>query len=80
MNNIEIQHVRLSQETIIKPFKCINADLNGFLFEDAKPYLKSLMAVTYLFEDITNNVTIAYYSILADKISYDEDNRRRWNN
>jgi predicted GNAT family N-acyltransferase len=79
MNDIEIQLIKLCQETDIKPFKCINADLNGFLFEDAKPYLKSLMAVTYLLEDITNDVTIAYYSLLADKISFDEKEKSMWN-
>ncbi len=79
MNDIEIQYVRLCQETKIKPFKCANADLNGFLFDDAKPYLESLMAVTYLFEDITNNVTIAYYSVSADKISFDKNEKSKWN-
>jgi hypothetical protein len=32
MNNINLQEVKLCQETDIKPFKCVNADLYGSFF------------------------------------------------
>jgi predicted N-acetyltransferase YhbS len=53
--------------------------LNGFLYEDAKRYQAELMAVTYLVEDIKNRKTVAYYSLLADKISFNPDNKAIWN-
>ncbi len=37
------------------------------------------MAVTYLFEDKSSNVTVAYYSLLNDKITFDPDQRHFWN-
>lgn len=44
--------IPLKADSEIKPFKCKDDDLNGFLFEDAKKYLNDLMAVTYLLEDL----------------------------
>ena len=75
----DFNHIMLSAETIIKPFKCIDEDLNGFLFEDAKDYLRSKMAVTYLFEDETDNRTVAYYSLLNDKIIFNPEIKSFWN-
>lgn len=42
----------------IKPFKCKDNDLNGFLLDDALKYLEDLMAVTYLWEDLDKNKTL----------------------
>ena len=58
----------LKVETDIKPFKSKDSDLNGFLLDDAKRYLTELMAVTYLLEDRVTGVTVAYFSLLNDKI------------
>ena len=69
----------LRVDTEIKPFKCMDKDLNGFLMDDAKKYLIDLMAVTYLLEDPLHDRTVAYYSLLNDKISYDPLNRSVWN-
>lgn len=60
---------RLSLDYDIKPFDCGDADLNGFLFDDAKNYLSELMAVTYLLE--YKNQTVAYFCLLNDKIIFD---------
>ena len=38
--------IPLKADSEIKPFKCKDDDLNGFLFEDAQKYLTDLMAVT----------------------------------
>lgn len=37
------------------------------------------MAVTYLLEDIDKNITVAYFSLLADKISFSPDEKSVWN-
>lgn len=60
----EITGVRLTDSYSIKPFDCDVADLNDFLFSDAKTYLRYLSAVTYLFEN--KDKTIAYYSLQND--------------
>lgn len=69
--------VPLKVNTPIKPFKCKDKDLNGFLFEDSQKYLADLMAVTYLLEDPTCEKTVAYFSLLNDKITFDPDQRHR---
>lgn len=74
-----LKQLQLSSDTIIKPFKCPEDDLNGFLFEDAKHFQKELMAVTYLLEDEQENLTAAYFSLLADKISFNPDEKSIWN-
>ncbi len=63
----------------IKPFHCTNDDLNDFLRDDAKKYLSDLMAVTYLLEDNANGKTVAYFSLLNDKIVSDPEQRKIWN-
>ncbi|MCD8297713.1 MAG: hypothetical protein LUC88_09095 [Prevotella sp.] len=52
--------IPLNADTEIKPFKSIDKDLNGFLFDDSKKYLEQLMAVAYLLEDSTCGNTVAY--------------------
>ncbi|MDO5770969.1 MAG: GNAT family N-acetyltransferase [Bacteroidales bacterium] len=79
MNRENLRLYKLSLDTIIKPFKCSEQELNGFLFEDAKRFQTELMAVTYIFEDIEADVTAAYYSLLADKISFNPEEKRMWN-
>lgn len=71
--------VPLKVSTEIKPFKSKDIDLNGFLLEDAKKYQENLMAVTYLMEDRTKNKTVAYYSLLNDKITFDPQQHSIWN-
>ena len=64
----------LREETQIPPFRCKDADLNSFLLEDAKKYLAELMAVTYVFVDVEADRTVAYFSLLNDKVAYDPRN------
>ena len=79
MDFTQLTQIQLSDDTEIKPFRCADADLNGFLFDDAKHFQKELMAVTYLLEDLQENVTVAYFSLLADKISFNPDEKSYWN-
>jgi GNAT superfamily N-acetyltransferase len=56
--------IRLTSEHIIKPFNCGDSDLNTFLYQEAKDYLKCLMYVTYILE--TPDKTIAFYCVSND--------------
>ena len=66
----KLRQFQLTADTDIKPFRCADKDLNEFHFEDAKNFQKELMAVTYLLEYMEQNKTAAYYSLLADKITF----------
>lgn len=79
MDFTKLTQIQLSPDTTIKPFKCAEDDLNGFLFDDAKHFQNELMAVTYLLEDTDKDVTVAYFSLLADKISFNPDEKSVWN-
>lgn len=75
----KLRQFQLTPETDIKPFKCADSDLNEFLFEDAKHFQRELMAVTYLLEYMELNKTAAYFSLLADKITFNPDEKGVWN-
>lgn len=62
--------IRLAPNTEIKPFDCGDDDLNEFLLQDSLNYMNELLAVTYLLESDTE--TIAFFSLLNDKISVEE--------
>jgi predicted GNAT family N-acyltransferase len=69
----------LTADTMLLPFRCVDDDLNSFLFEDAKNYLNDMMAVTYLFIDKEHQQTAAYFSLLNDKVAYDPQSKGIWN-
>lgn len=75
----DFELITLSEDTEILPFDCGEDDLTAFLMDDAKKYLHSLLAVTYLFIDTKKNKTVAYFSLLNDKISLIEDDKKNWN-
>ena len=79
MNYKSLRQYQLYSDTTIKPFRCTEQDMNGFLFDDAKRYQTELMAVTYLLEDSDKDVTVAYYRLLADKISFNPEEKSAWN-
>lgn len=68
--------IRLTEDHNFKPFDCHDKDLNEFLLNDSKDYLKKLLAVTYLLE--TSDETVAYFSLANDKISLLESNKSTW--
>ena len=76
---------KLTPEYNIKPFDCEDADLNGFLLEtdhsipNARHHAIELLAVTYLIEDLDADETIAYFSLLNDKIERDITDSTAWN-
>lgn len=57
----------LSDVAIIKPFDCGDDYLNNFLYEKAKACEQEYLTKTFVYEDDEN--TIAYISLLADKMS-----------
>lgn len=70
---------QIEADTQIKSFDCGDSDLNDFLYSDAIDYFRSMMALTYLLEDKEADKTVAYYSLLNDKIVFDPDERKIWN-
>jgi len=62
--------IRLESDHPIKPFDCGDPDLNDFFINDSKNYQKELLTVTYVIESGTE--TVAFFSLLNDKISYEE--------
>ncbi len=69
----------LNAESDIRPFHSKDEDLNAFLKDDAKNYLSELMAVTYILEDNSNENTVAYFSLLNDKVVFDPEQHSIWN-
>lgn len=79
MSNLSLKQIQLKSDTEIKPFKSSDQDLNDFLFNDAKAYLREKLAVTYLLEDTEASTTVAYYSLLNDKLLFNPTQRNIWN-
>ena len=67
---------RLTGEYELKTFDCGDADLNGFLLNDAKNYAEKKLAFTFILED--EGRIVAYYSLLNDKISKRDTNNAAW--
>ena len=67
---------RLTAQTCIKPFDCGDDDLNGFLMNDAKAFMQKKIANTFLLSD--EEKTVAYFSLLTDKISKRDTTNSNW--
>lgn len=68
--------VKLEEIATLKPFDCGDEDLNDFLLSDARLYNEQFLANTFVLED--DNETIAYYSLLNDKISQTTLSKNLW--
>lgn len=68
--------VPLTQDYELTAFDCGDADLNKFLFEDAKSCLELRIANTFILE--VDGRIAAYFCLLNDKISKDEVIGSRW--
>jgi GNAT superfamily N-acetyltransferase len=74
---VDWQQVRLSEETVIKPFDSGDADLNDFLMNDAKKHLNSLLTATYLIK--VQDEIIAYFCLSNDCLTKDNEDKSAWN-
>ena len=70
-NSDEVSILLLTEGYSIKPFDCEDEDLNDFLFNEATPYQKELLATTVVMEN--DEQTLGYYSLLNDSLQLRED-------
>lgn len=73
MDIADLKLIRLNPDIKQKSFVSIDSDLNDFLTNDALNYSNQLLAVTYILE--TELDTVAFFSLLNDKISIKEQGR-----
>ena len=67
----DMSFFRLREGHIIKPFDCEDEDLNEFLFQEAIPYRKEMLATTFIIEN--KERTLGYYSLLNDSLQLKEE-------
>ncbi|GHT10006.1 N-acetyltransferase [Bacteroidia bacterium] len=76
-----LQLIRLEEDTPISSFDCGDMDLNDFLLNDAKNYLKSMLAVTYLYT--FEGKIVAYFCLSYDGLTrtaiLTEEEKALWN-
>lgn len=77
----DFKFYKLELDTEVKPFRCSDEDLNGFLFDDAKNYFREMLAATYILENTVEGKTAAYFSLLNDSISFNASTMEKstWN-
>ena len=68
----KFQLVRLKTDSNLSPFDCSDDDLNDFFLNDSISHLEQLLSVTYAIENEEENRTIAFFSLLNDKISVED--------
>ena len=77
-NRYEVR--KLSADEQVKSFNCGDADLNDFILNEAAPYRKAMLAVTYVFEDKVTKQAAAFFSLANDKVSLsDFENKTDFN-
>ncbi|MDR3184863.1 MAG: GNAT family N-acetyltransferase [Prevotellaceae bacterium] len=75
LNTVDI--VKLENDMEVESFESEDRDLNDFLLNDARDYLKSLLAVTYLLK--IGDETVAYFSLSNDNLIKNDSERPVWN-
>ena len=69
---------QLEEGEIVKSFNCGDAELNDFILNKADKYKKSLLAVTYVYEE--EDIPLAYFSLSNDNLSYEKfENKSTFN-
>lgn len=77
-NRYEVR--KLSADEQVKSFNCGDVDLNDFILNEAAPYRKAMLAVTYVFEDKVTKQIAAFFSLANDKVSLsDFENKTEFN-
>ena len=71
---------KLSADERVVSFNCGDADLNDFIINEAAPYRKALLAVTYVLEERNTKRVAAFFSLANDKVSLsDFENKTEFN-
>lgn len=73
-----MKSIELTQENDIKPFDCGDADLNGFLVEDAIAFHNKHIGKTFIIENDDETEILAYFCLLNDKITKIEASNSAW--
>lgn len=60
---------RLGADESVVSFNCGDDDLNDFIINEALPYRKAMLAVTYVFENKQTKQVTAFFSLAHDKVS-----------
>ena len=60
---------RLSIDEMVQSFDCGDEDLNDFILNEAAPYRKAMLAVTYVLENKQTKQVAAFFSLAHDKVS-----------
>ncbi len=76
MTSDDMRFLRLEDLEEKKPFDCGDAELNGFFYHDAADFSREMLANTFVIED--GSATVAYFSLLNDKISSEMADRNLW--
>ena len=70
---------KLTKDSLVHTFNCNDDDLNSFIIDDAQNYANELLAVTYTLTEKHSKKIAAYFSLLNDKVAYDQNNKGFWN-
>ena len=72
---------KLGENERVESFDCGDADLNDFILNDALPYRKEKLAITYAYVDRhDNSKVVAFFCLSNDRISLtDFDDKSRYN-
>ena len=60
---------RLGKDERVAAFNCGDDDLNDFIINEALPYRRAMLAVTYVFEHKQTKQVAAFFSLAHDKVS-----------
>lgn len=62
----------LKPTVCVKTFDCGDEDLDNFIIKESANYTNSLLSITYVIIDKTQNDIVAYFSLAADKLSVND--------
>ncbi len=68
--------IEITNENDIKPFNCGDADLNGFLSEDALAFHNKRIGKTFILKD--EDTIVAFFCLLNDKVTKIEASNSSW--
>ena len=73
---MKLKRIKINED--IKPFDCGDADLNGFLLDDAVAFHSKHIGKTFVIEDEEEKEILAYFCLLNDKITKIEASNSAW--